>query len=164
MRAQKQVQQDTGGNGTAAAKRAPAPVAFRRRPVDSDEFKQQRAESEAEAERNRKRSGQSASFASLYGTKVGWSKTCGGGGQSKASRKIAVFLQSLEDIRSCLLDDASAGIPLVSIRELPLCCSPLLVPTAVPDCASLTCPPRAAGRNACVGALPGSEDAPSAAG
>ena len=44
--------------------------AFRRRPVDADEFKQQRAETEAEAERNRKRSGQSASFASLYGTKV----------------------------------------------------------------------------------------------
>ena len=68
-RVQKRVQQDTAGNG-AAVKRAPAP-AFRRRPVDRDEFKQQRAESEAEAERNRKRSGQSASFASLYGTKVG---------------------------------------------------------------------------------------------
>jgi len=74
--AQKQVQQVSAGNG-AAARKAPVPTTFRRRPVDSDEFKQQRAESEAEAERNRKRSGQSASFASLYGTKVGRELGCG---------------------------------------------------------------------------------------
>ncbi len=87
MPTQKQVQQVSAGNG-AAVKRAPVPTTFRRRPVDSDEFKQQRAESEAEAERNRKRSGQSASFASLYGTKVSRDSCCG----MMRALKIAVLL------------------------------------------------------------------------
>ena len=64
-------QEARGGNGAAPrAQQAVLTPAFRRRPVDTAEFKQQRAESEAEAERNRQRAGQSASFASLYGTRV----------------------------------------------------------------------------------------------
>ena len=69
---QRQLQQEArGGNGSVSRPhQAVLTPAFRRRTADTAEYRQQRAESEAEAERIRQRSGQSASFASLYGTRV----------------------------------------------------------------------------------------------